>query len=368
MSTPTPDKSAFQNPVGRPSEHPVGPPSAAGAAAGCERPSTPRLLYLGSSRGLERTLVPPTGTPSFLFPMAPPSGLRGLSLLALATLRSLAVLLRYRPGVTFATGGYVSIPAALASWLLRVPIVLYLPDVVPGKAVRWLSRLARRVAVTGEASLPYLPGHKAVVTGYPVREVFLQTSRAAGRKRFSLPDGATVLCVFGGSQGSRSINQALAGCLQQVLARHHVIHVCGQARLEEARAAARDLSPQQRERYQLYPYLHDRDMADALAAADLALCRSGASTLGELPAVGTPGVLVPLPEPKVHQEENAAYLAGRGAAVVLPDHQLAARLAPTLESLLGDPDRLQSMAGACRGLARPDAVAALADLILRSAA
>jgi UDP-N-acetylglucosamine--N-acetylmuramyl-(pentapeptide) pyrophosphoryl-undecaprenol N-acetylglucosamine transferase len=299
--------------------------------------------------------------------MAPPGSLRGVILLALATLRSLLVLLRCRPSVTFATGGYTSAPAALASCLRRVPVVLYLPDVVPGKAVRWLAGFARGVAVSSEASLAYLPKEKTVVTGYPVREEFLETSRAAGRARFGLPADATVLCVFGGSQGSRSINEALAACLPELLSRYHVLHICGQARLPEAEAAATRLAGEQRGRYLLVAYLHDRDMADALAAADLALCRSGASTLGELPAVGTPAVLVPLPARRVHQEENARYLADRGAAVILPDGALS-RLGPTLHALLADREGLQAMADSCRALARPQAAAEVADLILRSAA
>lgn len=323
------------------------------------------FIYIGNRRGLERDLVPRAGIPAYLFPMYPPGSLRGIVSLATATLRSLLILLRSRPRVTFATGGYVSVPAAVASWLFRVPLVVYLPDVVPGKAVSWLVPFANRIAVTAADSLRYLPNEKTVVTGYPVRESFLEATRRSGRTLFGIPDDATVLCVFGGSLGARSLNEALAACLPAVLRRAHVIHVCGQQRLEEATAAA-TLPADLRSRYLLVPYLHDSEMAEALAAADLAVARSGASVLGEMPATETPSVLVPLPDPAVHQRENAEYLAQNGAAVVLANQDLG-QLPALLDALLGDPARLARMAAAARTLSRPDAAAAIAQLIEETA-
>lgn len=349
------------------------PVQAGAASLGPRTPAThlvdeETLVYVGNSRGLERQLVPRSGIPFFLFPMAPPHSLRGLLLQTIALVRSLAVIVRIGPEVTYATGGYVSAPAAIASWLLRVPVVLFLPDVVPGRAVAWLAPLARRIAVTTETAAHHLPPHKVVVTGYPVRDVFEEASRDAGRDRFSLPQEATVLCVFGGSQGARSINLALANCLAEVLETAYVLHICGEKRLEEAQRAAADLSDVQRARYRLFPYLHDRDMADALAGADLVVCRSGASTLGELPILGLPGVLVPFPDPSVHQRENAEYLAAHGAAVVVEDEALDSRLGPILRELLPDRARLSSMARASASLARPHAADAIARLIERVAA
>src|SRR5205085_8206434 len=134
-------------------------------------------------------------------------------------------VLRTRPRAALATGGYACTPAALACWLCRVPLVLFLPDVVPGKAASWLVPLARKIAVSTDDALRYLPAEKTVVTGYPVRESFVDVSREQGRERFELPADATVLLVFGGSQGARSINQALAGCLPDLLDQYYVLHV-----------------------------------------------------------------------------------------------------------------------------------------------
>ncbi|PZS06514.1 MAG: UDP-N-acetylglucosamine--N-acetylmuramyl-(pentapeptide) pyrophosphoryl-undecaprenol N-acetylglucosamine transferase [Chloroflexi bacterium] len=326
------------------------------------------VVYIGSSGGMERNLLPATGVRSFLFPMAAPHSAGGILSLLVATLRSVVVLCRTRPRATFATGGYVSVPAVVASWMLRIPIVIFLPDVVPGRAVSWLLPLARRIAASTEETLRYLPAVKTEVTGYPVREFFAHASPREARQRMGLPAHERVLCVYGASQGARAINRALARSLPELLTDSNVVHICGEQRLEEARNAAADLSPAQRERYHLFAYLHDEAMADALAAADLVVCRSGASTVGELPVLGKPSILVPLPERKVHQYDNAEYLERRGAAVIVDEATLDDVLVPTIRALLGNETRLAGMAGAARSLARPDAAQQIARLLRETAA
>lgn len=295
--------------------------------------------------------------------MSPPRSLRGIALLTTAAVRSFAVLLRWRPRVAIATGGYVCAPVILSSWLLRIPVVVFLPDVVPGKAVRWLAPLARKIAVATDGSLPYLPRRKTVVTGYPVRDGFITASCRNGRKRFELPQQARVLCVFGGSQGSRALNEATATALPELLERYWILHVCGERRFPEAEAAAASIPAEKRLNYRLYSYLHDEDMAHALAAADLALCRSGASVLGELPVTGTPAILVPLPDAGVHQAENAAYLAEAGAAVMVENDLLPDRLIDLVDAILGNVERTTEMSAACRRLARPDAADNIAGIV-----
>lgn len=307
------------------------------------------------------------GMTCYFVPMAPPTTARAVALLVLASARALLLILRTRPRVTFGTGGYVSVPAALASWLLRVPVVLFLPDVIPGKAVSRLVPLTRVIAVATDDSLRYLPARKVVVTGYPVREEFLRATRQGGRARFGVPNNATVLFVTGGSLGSRSLNSALAACLPWLLEQSHVIHVTGSERHVEATKAAERVPSSARERYHLFPYLNAEEMADAMAAADLCLCRAGASTLGEIPATGTPAVLVPLPIAGVNQRANAEYLVAGGAAVMLDDEGLDQRLPPVLETLLTDRERLDAMAVAARRMARPEAADAIARLLLETA-
>lgn len=324
-------------------------------------------LYIGNSQGLERTLVSDPGVKRLLFRMAAPSSLSGALLLLLATIRCLGAIFRTRPNVTFSTGGYVSIPAVLASWILRIPIVMFLPDVVPGKAVSWLLPLCKYISVSTGDAAARLPTAKVRVTGYPVRSVFRSVTREQARVRFGIPADAFVLCVFGGSRGARALNQAVAANLPEILDRCHVLHICGDERLPEAQSAAPNLNGTLRDRYQLFPYLHDDDMAAALVAADLALCRSGASTIGELPAAGVPAILVPLPEAKVHQRENADFLMRHGAAVIVDNNSLARDLLSTVQGLIGDPERLEQMRQAARSLDRPDAASAIAAVVMQAA-
>jgi len=270
---------------------------------------------------------------------------------------------RERPAALFATGGYASLPVALAAWLLRVPILVYLPDIEPGLAVRAIARLAARVAVTVEDSArvarPYFPARQVVVTGYPVRAEFRGLERAQARTAFGLAPDEPVLLVMGGSRGAHSINQALSGVLEGVLELAQVIHVSGELDWPWV-AQRRDALPETlKARYHAFSYLY-QEMGQALAAADLAVCRAGASTLGELPFFGLPAVLVPYPYAWRYQRVNADWLAERGAAVRLDDERLAAELLPTLRRLLEDRAGLKSLAAHMQALARPDAATRLA--------
>jgi len=336
------------------------------------------VLYVGGKGGVEERLVtragscPPLsrgGRGGLRFVGVPAGGVHGLAPWRVA--QNLVKLMRgwgaayrlgrrERPAALFATGGYASIPVALAARTLRVPILVYLPDVEPGLAVRLIARLAARVAVTVEDSRAYFPPHKVVVTGYPVRHEFHGLNRAEARASLGLMSGEPVLLVTGGSRGARSINWALSGVLERILELAQVVHVSGELDWPWV-AERRDALPAgPRARYHAFPYLHE-EMGPALAAADLAVCRAGASTLGELPFFGLPAVLVPYPHAWRYQRVNAAWLAGRGAAVVLEDERLTEELLPALRRLLSDREGLAQMAQRSRALARPDAAARLAE-------
>jgi len=272
---------------------------------------------------------------------------------------------RERPAALFATGGYASVPVALAAWTLRVPILVYLPDIEPGWAVRFVACLAARVAVTVDDSRAYFPARKVVVTGYPVRAEFHGLERVEARRSLGLDAERPVLLVMGGSRGARGINQALSGVLEQALELAQVIHVTGELDWPSVQARREGLAAALKSRYHACPYLNE--MGLALAAADLAVYRAGASTLGELPFFGLPAVLVPYPYAWRYQRVNAAWLVERGAAVRLDDEQLAEELLPTLRQWLDDRSRLRDMAARMRALARPDAAARLADELCKLA-
>ena len=327
------------------------------------------VTYVGGLGGIEETLAEREG---IRFVGIPAGGVHGLA--PRRALQNIVKLIRgwwaayklgrrERPSALFATGGYASVPVALAAWALRVPIVVYLPDVEPGLAVRFIARLASRVAISVEDSRAYFSYQKVVVTGYPVRADFHEVDQAQARETLGLMPEEPVLIVMGGSRGAQSINRALGKVLEQVLDIAQVIHLSGQLDWPWVRDRRQGLSERLRQRYVALPYLHD--MGGALASADLALCRAGASTLGELPFFGLPAVVVPYPHAWRYQRVNAEWLTERGAAVTLRDEQLGDMLLSTLRQLLTDREQLARMEARAQALSRPDAAARLARILLR---
>ncbi len=276
-------------------------------------------------------------------------------------LESWNLLRRFRPQVLLATGGYVSSPVILAAWLRRIPSLIYLPDIVPGLAVRALAPLATRVAVTAPVTAPSF-GRKAVVTGYPVRPALYQTDRAEARRKLGLLPDLPLLLVFGGSRGAHSINVAVGENLETLTEQAQVLHICGTADLPQMQEAQEMLPSGCRNRYRVVPYLHE-EMPWAFVAADLAISRAGASVLGELPAAGLPAILVPYPYAARHQEQNARYLADAGAALIIADDDLATALPKVVGQLLRDRQGREEMRKKMRSLDRPNAGAAIAQLL-----
>ena len=342
-------------------------------ALGRALPSSDRLdvLYLGSANRAEREIIRHAGIEMRSVQAAPMRGRMPWEMAANAVkiaagmAQARGILHDFRPQAVLSTGGYVSVPVALAARARRIPLAVYLPDLYPGWAVRATARLAQEVAVTAAESLRRLPGAKSVVTGYPVREGFWQANRDGGRERLGLDPEEKVLFVSGASQGAHSINQAIASDLPSLLELCEVIHVSGQSD-EPWLAEIRDGLPDHtRRRYHLFGYLHE-ETPWAMAAADLAVCRSGASVLGELPAVTLPAVLVPYPYAGGHQRINARYMERNGAAVVLGDHDLDAML-PLVGELLHNEQKLREMREAARLIARPDAASRIAGILLELA-
>jgi len=256
----------------------------------------------------------------------------------------------------------VSAPVALACWLRRVPILVYLPDIEPGWAIQFLSRLATRIAVTAEASRRFLPARKVVVTGYPVRQEVLKVrgKKSEALAHFGLDASLKTILFAGGSKGAQTLNRAFSKMLDQVLSRWQVIHISGKTDIDEMRARCEQLSGDLKARYKLFDYLHGKEMGLALAVADVAVSRAGASILGEFPLMGLPAILVPYQFAWRYQKVNADYLVEQGAAVRLDAETLDQTLWPVLEGLLGDKARWTAMQERARALARPDAAAKLA--------
>ena len=286
--------------------------------------------------------------------------------LGIGAIQSLVKLLQIRPRVILLTGGWANLPIALAARLLGIPIVIFLPDIEPGLTIKVLQRFAQKIAITVKESARYFPAGNAVVTGYPLQENRLSATRESALERFQLDASRKTLLVFGGSRGARSINIALGACLGRLLADGlQVLHITGELDWERAMREAGEW--RDHPNYQAFPYLHD-DMGLAFAAADLVVCRAGASTLAELPLFALPAILVPYPYAWRYQKVNADYLSGRGAAIRLDDEDLSDRLYDEIALLFHHEARLREMSEGSRALDNPDGAAALARLLIETGA
>ena len=267
-----------------------------------------------------------------------------------------------RPSALFATGGYAAAPVGRAAKQAGIPLIVFLPDAYPGWAVKFLARYATTIACAVDAAVDEFPPGKAVVTGYPLRAQFSEATREEGQARFELDPKLPTVLVAGGSLGARAINEAVIDALPEWLTVAQVIHVTGRGDFERVREATAGLPESYRQRYHLHDYTEE--MAYAMAAADIAVMRAGASTLGELAASGLP--VVAIPGAFSDQSRNAEYLASRGAAVHLPQDQIDA-LRQLVLGLITDRERREEMRARMRAIGRPDAAKRLAKLVLELA-
>ena len=268
------------------------------------------------------------------------------------------------PDVLLAMGSYASVGPVLAALRLRVPVVLHEANVVPGRAIRLFSRWATAVGIAFDASSYYLRGARLTVTGMPIRRDLEEAAarmapRTYGADRFTL-------LVMGGSAGAQRLNEEVPQAVATLglkPPRLRVIHLAGKAGAESVRAryAALGLDAE------VLAFTHD--MASLYAAADFAICRSGAATCAELSAFALPSLLVPYPHAVAdHQMANARAVERSGAADVVGDADLrAAWLAEYLRERMQQPERLQQMSRASAARAQSQGARELADLVERSA-
>lgn len=326
-----------------------------------------QLLYLGNRESIEAELCDREGIP---FQAISAGAMRGSSLPAKAVssaqvgigvAQSLGAIARFRPDAALVTGGFVSVPPVVACWMKRCPVLIYLPDLEPGMAIRTTARFAKGIAVSFPEAARHF-GSNVHVTGYPVRRALHLAKRAEARDRLGLDGAAPVLLVMGGSRGAQAINRAVAARLGALLDLAQLIHITGHWDVTWVQEQRARLTPRSRRRYHVYPYLHD-ELADAMAASDLVVARAGAATLAEFPAVGLPSILVPYPYSGQHQEANADYMVQHGAAIKVADSLVPDRIVPEVRDLLQDRERLTQMRHRAQQLARPDAAANIANLL-----
>lgn len=330
------------------------------------------VLWVGGEGGMESDLVTRTGIP---FEAIPAAGVHGVGLKNLpgnlwklfrGWKASRQILRKFNPDAVFFTGGYVAVPMALAA--LNKPTLLYVPDIEPGLALRVLARFSNKIALTAEESNAFMKDQaKTFVSGYPTRPGLAKWSRSSACSVLNLDPDRKVLLVFGGSKGARSINRAVLAVLPDLLQEMQVVHITGSLDWEEVSSRAEQLAPEIASSYHPFAYLHE-EMGAALAAADLAVSRAGASVLGEFPLFGLPAILVPYPYAWRYQKVNAEFLVKHQAAMLLENEQLPARLLATIQSLIRDDSRLSEMKKAMLALSRPDAASKIAAALSNLAA
>ncbi len=287
--------------------------------------------------------------------------------LSLSVPQAMLLLVLRRPAAIFTTGGYVALPVLVAASVLRIPVVMWDGNVVPGRSVRATARLAGSLAVTFDSTCLSLAGRKrpCFVTGTPIRDP-RSVSRVDARTALGVAAGEKLLLIFGGSQAVRRFNAAVAEALPRLVERVRVIHVTGDAGYDEALAGRAALPESLRERYGPERFLAD-EMTLALAAADLVVGRAGSSTLAEVAAFGLPMVVVPYPHAAGHQHRNAEEMVRSGAARLVEDADFDAAALLAAAAMLDDARTHGEMAAAARSLARPGAADAVAELVMAAA-
>src|SRR5215471_12476234 len=320
------------------------------------------VRFVGTARGLENRLVPQAGfelsliESTGLVNMGLMQRLRGLAILPQSFLAARRVIKTFAPEVVVGAGGYVSGPVLMTASLMRLPTVVMESNAVPGFTNRRLARFVDAAAVSFAAALPYFRG-KGVVTGNPVRREFFEIKPKQRDAKY------VSLLLFGGSQGSRAINEAMIAALPYLGShrdRLRVTHQTGPADFAKVRGA---YSANGWSSADVREYIDQ--MTEAFAANDLIISRAGATTSAELMAAGKAAIMIPLPG-QLEQQRNAEALQDAGAArMILQDELSGERLAQEMTALIDAPEKISAMEDAARKLARKDAAEATVELIER---
>jgi UDP-N-acetylglucosamine--N-acetylmuramyl-(pentapeptide) pyrophosphoryl-undecaprenol N-acetylglucosamine transferase len=330
-----------------------------------------RVVFVGTERGLEKTIVPKAGFPLEFISAGGLKGkaigdtIRNLFRLPIGFAKAFTLIGKHRPNVVLGVGGYSSGPVLMAAKLRRVPTAIHEANAFPGLTNRVLARFVTAAAVAFEVAAPRMKRSDAVVTGNPIRKEFFEAGSRPRPSEAAEGGGPTRkrLLIFGGSQGSRTINDAMIGALLFLATlkdRIEVVHQTGPTDQEKVQAAYRASAFMDA---RVVTYLDP--IVTEIAAADLVVSRSGAMTVGELAAAGRAAILIPFAAATDnHQELNARAVEQPGGAIVITERELSPeRLAFAITGILSDPDRAARMGRAARTLATPDATKKIVDLL-----
>ena len=283
------------------------------------------------------------------------------------------ILHKFQPDVIIGTGGYVTLPVGLATWHKKIPFILFNADATPGLANKILSRFATKICLNFPLTKEYFPKNKTVITGMPVRLAILSGQKSRGLKFLKFSDKLPIVLIMGGSQGATRLNEIVREALPELLKKCQVVHLVGKGKMSELRTidlkgllgplrsevmswvASSQKTRSQIARYRQIEFL-DQEFPDVLVASDLVVCRSGASALAELAAVGIPSILIPLPtSANNHQVENARVFANAGATKILFEKETSSeQLTTEIITLLDNKTSRQKMSVAVKKFFNPE--------------
>lgn len=335
------------------------------------------VLYVGTHAGLEADIIPKEGIPfatvdlqGFKRSLSPENLLRAARAIK-GVGKAMGIVRKFQPDVVVGTGGYVCGPVLMAASLLGIPSLIQEQNVIPGITNKILSKFVNKIATGYQEVNGAFPAKKVVFTGNPIRQEVMAQRQEADYEAFGLRPDITTILVSGGSRGARTINRAMVEVLKHYAGRRDVqiLHATGKGEYEDIinRISAAGLDLQQADNIKVKPYLYN--MPQAMAIADLAIFRAGATGLAELTAKGIPAILVPYPyAAENHQEHNARAVEKAGAARVILNKDLTAQgLIQAIDELIGKPEKLQAMAKASAKLGRPEAADTISELIIELA-
>lgn len=330
------------------------------------------VLYIGSQNSQEEKIVPEKGFKLETVAAAPlprkitPLLARTIILSAKGFFQARKLIKRFNPDIVFGTGGFVAGPIVLAAVLSGYKTIIHEQNVYPGITNRLLSLAVDRIALNFEEAIAYFPvkkNNKFVVTGNPIRESILTTKRRDGIEKLQLDHHRKTLLVFGGSQGSQTINQAMIDVCKVFAGKSwlQIIYITGTKNYQEVKKKLKKIGFDfaNTDNIKIFPYLHNMEFA--YAAADLIVYRAGATGLAEITARGIPSILIPYPYAAGdHQQYNAGVLKKEGAAVVISDDKLNAKyLVNCIKKLFNETGLLKKMRDNSKKIGKPEAAAEL---------
>ncbi|MBR6013216.1 MAG: undecaprenyldiphospho-muramoylpentapeptide beta-N-acetylglucosaminyltransferase [Selenomonadaceae bacterium] len=333
------------------------------------------ILYVGTELGLESDIVPKAGINFTALNLEGGferrftlENIKRAANALLSVKQAGKIIEDFQPDVVVGTGGYVCGPILLAASLKKIPSLIQEQNAVAGVTNKILSKFVTKIAVGSTLALKKFPAEKTVYTGNPIRAEVLTAKKSDGLKEFNFTEDKPVILISGGSRGARSINNAMVEVLINAAKKNSAqfLHVTGKTEFDSVTQKLKDADFDfDNPNIKIVPYLYN--MPQAMAMADLAIFRAGATGLAELTARGIPSILIPYPyAAENHQEFNAKVLVDGGAAKMILNKNLTSEiLSEQLDELLKNPDELKKMSAASLKLGRSQAAEEISDLILK---